>query len=103
MAMDTPATQNMVKRAVGKDLNIIVVKDVEVNAIPCTGFLTGFQRAHTRVSQPLCSIICRGWCFERLAKEIWFMTKLLIIMELDIPTDKENEARILKILSVASV
>ena len=48
MAMDTPATQNMVKRAVGKDLNIIVVKDVEVNAIPCTGLLTSFQRAHTR-------------------------------------------------------
>lgn len=48
MALDTPAAQNMVITAVGKDLNFIVIKDVEVNAIPCTRFLTSFQWAHSR-------------------------------------------------------
>lgn len=48
MALDTPAAQNMVITAVGKYLNFIVIKDVEVNAIPCTRFLTSFQWAHSR-------------------------------------------------------
>lgn len=42
MALDTPAAQNMVITAVGKDLNFIAIKDVKVNAIPCTGFLASF-------------------------------------------------------------